>query len=81
MSDLILLTHAPNRALAQPLIDFLDYHDIEAIVQSDDCGGVDPALNFINGTRILVWKVDYERAQTFLEDFYKQSENLIDAED
>ena len=78
MSDLVVLTYTPNRALAQPLLDYLQYHEIEAVVQSDDCGGVDPALNFIHGTRVMVWQTDLERAQIFLEDFLNQGQKALE---
>lgn len=77
MAELVVLTYAVNRALVQPIIDFLQYHEIEAMVQSDDCGGVDPALNFVHGTKVLVWNKDLERAKIFLEDFLVQGQKAL----
>ena len=52
-----------HRALAQPLLDLPVDHGIRAWVNSDDCGGVDPALNFVNGTHVMVPDVDRVRAE------------------
>jgi hypothetical protein len=48
------LTLVEHRALAVPLVEFLADHGVAAWVESDDCGGVDPALAFSNGVRVMV---------------------------
>jgi|GEM_PF-2057313 len=48
------LTLVEHRALAVPLIEFLADHGVKAWIESDDCGGVDPALAFSNGVRVTV---------------------------
>lgn len=60
------LTLVPNRTLAVPLVDLLADNGIRSFVQSDDCGGVDPALAFSNGTRILVDPRDLAAARRLL---------------
>ncbi len=64
-----MLTRAPQRALAQPIVDLLQDHEINAWIQSDDCGGVDPALNFVNGTHVMVPRGALERARELLAEF------------
>ena len=41
---------------------FLSSRGIEAFVVSDDCGAVDPALEFGRGAQLLVGEEDAERA-------------------
>ena len=59
----------PHRALAQPLVDLLEDHNIPAWVNSDDWGGVDPALAFVNGTHVMVPEADLQRAQQLVSEY------------
>ena len=61
-----VLTLVQHRVLAEPLVALLADNDIAAFVKSDDCGGVDPALAFSNGTRVMVQPVDLPRARHLL---------------
>jgi hypothetical protein len=67
--DFAFLTSAPQRALAQPIVDLLQDHEIHAWIQSDDCGGVDPALNFVNGTHVMVPRELLDRSKALLAEF------------
>jgi hypothetical protein len=60
------LTLVPHRALAEPIVALLADNDIASVVRSDDCGGVDPALAFANGTRVMVQHRDLARARQLL---------------
>ena len=65
-SSFVSLTSSPQRALAQPIVDLLKDNGIEASVKSDDCGGVDPALNFVNGTHVMVPLFELGRSRELL---------------
>ncbi|MCP4869626.1 MAG: hypothetical protein GY898_13000 [Proteobacteria bacterium] len=67
--DFAMLTRVPQRALGQPIVDLLLDHEIKAWIQSDDCGGVDPALNFVNGTHVMVPRAKLARSQELLAEF------------
>lgn len=68
-SMFVSLTTAPHRALAEPIAELLQDHGIHAWVKSDDCGGVDPALNFVNGTHVMVPRTDLEHGRELLAEF------------
>lgn len=55
-----------HRALAQPILDLLADNGIRSFVDSDDCGGVDPALAFSNGTYVRVAPADLAAARVLL---------------
>ena len=61
-----VLTVVAQRVLAAPLVAFLADEGVEAWVESDDCGGVDPALMFSNGVRVEVRPEQLARAQELL---------------
>ncbi len=67
--DFTMLTQAPHRALAEPIVELLKDHGINAWIQSDDCGGVDPALNFTNGTHVMVPTESVEQSRQLLQEF------------
>lgn len=46
----------------------LSSEGIRAVVFSDDCGAVDPALGFVRGVELYVAEEDLERARQILED-------------
>ncbi len=60
------LTLVQNRTMAVPIVDLLRDNGIRSFVQSDDCGGVDPALAFSNGTRVMVDPADLVAARRLL---------------
>ena len=57
------LCSVAHRSLATPILDLLADNGIDAFVKSDDCGGVDPALAFSNGTLVMVAPQNLERAR------------------
>lgn len=66
MSMTVSLTLIEHRALAEPIVALLADNGIDSFVKSDDCGGVDPALAFANGTRIMVDPSDLPQARELL---------------
>ena len=80
MSELVVLTEVPNRSLGELLAEMLADHSIEAHVKSDDCGGLDPALNFVNGTQVFVRGGDLSRASSLLEEFEASVEEQAEDE-
>ena len=65
----VSVASVPHRALAQPLVDLLLDHGIAAWVNSDDCGGVDPALNFVHGTHVMVPEHEVVQAAALVKQF------------
>ena len=45
----------------------LNAEGIECMIQSDDIGGVSPALSYVRGVKLLVDEADAERAKAVLE--------------
>lgn len=66
LAEFVYLTTMQSFVLAQPLVDFLSTHGVQTHLQSDDCGGVDPALCFIHGVRVFVAKAELEQARQLL---------------
>lgn len=55
---------------AEPLLAFLRAQGVEAHLRdSDDAGGLDPALAFVHGSAIVVAAEDAERARTLLAEY------------
>lgn len=55
---------------AEPLLAFLRSQGIEAHLRdSDDAGGLDPALAFVHGSAIVVAAADADRARSLLADY------------
>lgn len=73
------LTLVEHRALAEPIVALLQDNGIPSFVQSDDCGGVDPALAFANGTRVMVRPEDLARARQLLLAYENASFEFPDA--
>ena len=69
MGDFVVLTDVANRSLGDMLVEVLKDNGIEAFVNSDDYGGVNPALNFVDGTRVMVSKDSLEQAQSLMKEF------------
>lgn len=80
MSQSVVVTKVPDAVLAQPLVDFLEHEGITARALGDDCGGVDPALNFVHGVRIIVAAEDADRARELIADFFSANEGPLPAE-
>ncbi len=74
----VTLTLAPQRALAEPIAELLQDHGIDAWVNSDDCGGVDPALNFANGTKVMVPRADLDQSRELLAAFQAAAPQMPD---
>jgi len=58
------ILYADNPMLAQPVVQYLRDHGIDAsTLDPDDLGGLDPALTFSHGTAIVVPSADADRAR------------------
>ena len=58
----------------------LEANGIESVIESDDVGGVGPALAFTRGVRLLVHKDDAQKAQVVFQDLEATQEEPIAAE-
>ena len=63
-----LLRTFNSRHEADFVASVLASEGIRAVVFSDDCGAVDPALGFVRGVEIYVAEEDLDRALQLLED-------------
>ncbi len=63
------LTEIPHRVFAQPIVELLRDNGIDARVQADDMGGLDPALAFVTGVRVLVKRAQLPAALLLLGQF------------
>ena len=63
MSDRIVLREFSSRAEAEIVRELLESASVEAYVTSDDCGQVDPALQFARGAKLWVAEEDEARAE------------------
>jgi hypothetical protein len=54
MAGRVVLRTYNSRGEAEAARAFLEGHDVEAFVESDDCGAVDPALAFVRGVKLTV---------------------------
>jgi hypothetical protein len=66
VSDLIVVRTFADRFEAELAHSALEAAGIEAIVRSDDAGGLRPALAFSNGAELLVRAADAPRADEIL---------------
>ena len=66
MIDLLTVKTYGTRAEADTAKTLLDSQKIEALVISDDAGGVDPILANVNGVQLKVGKTDLEKAKKLL---------------
>jgi Putative prokaryotic signal transducing protein len=66
MDAFVVLQEFGSRMEAEIVKELLVSNDIEALVVSDDCGAVDPALQFGRGVRLLVLATDASEAQMLL---------------
>jgi hypothetical protein len=68
MEDELIVVHSfGSRADADLAKSALEAAGIEAVVQSDDAGGLRPHLTFVNGAHLLVRAEDAEAAREILD--------------
>ena len=63
MAQPVVLREFSYRADAEIVREFLAANGIEAFVNSDDCGSVDPALQFARGVQLMVAEEDRAPAE------------------
>ncbi|MEY3015522.1 MAG: hypothetical protein RIT45_4257 [Pseudomonadota bacterium] len=63
--------------LAQPLLDWLRKHGVDARLSSDDAGGLHPALAFVHGVWLVVPESQRPQAEALAAQF-DRSLTLID---
>jgi hypothetical protein len=68
MDTRVVLRQFSYRGEAEIVRELLEANGIDAFVVSDDCGAVDPALQFGRGTNLLVAEGDLARADRLLRD-------------
>ena len=68
MGERVVLRQFNYRAEAEIVRELLEANGIEAFVVSDDCGAVDPALQFGRGANLLVAEKDFARADQLVAD-------------
>jgi len=73
MSDHVSLTTVPVLALAQPLLDFLAAHEVQAYTFEDDTG-----LDAIRTVDVRVASTDEAKARELLEVFWAENEGRRD---
>ena len=62
MANRVVLRTFNYRHEAEMVKSFLAARDIESFVASDDCGAVDPALQYLRGAQLLVAEEDLDSA-------------------
>ncbi len=67
IDNMALLESFTYRHEAEIIVGILDEDNIQSIVESDDCGGLDPALQYTSGVRLYVEKNSLEKAQVLLK--------------
>lgn len=67
MKDLVCVQTYFNRESAEIARSVLEANDIRALVLADDCGGVRPHLQLTEGVKLLVNRLDAEKARSVLE--------------
>jgi hypothetical protein len=78
MDDRVVLRSFSYRAEAEIVCELLGANGIEAFVNSDDCGAVDPALQFGRGAEVLVNARDRDAAERLIEE--RTADALMDDE-
>ena len=66
-ADAVVLEKFPNRISAEMAAGLLEAEGIWTLVLADDAGGAYPALQFVQGVRLLVRPEDEEQAREILE--------------
>ena len=64
---LVVIATFGDRAGAEVAASALDAAGIEAVVRSDDSGGLRPAMTFSNGAELIVRETDAEAAREILD--------------
>ena len=67
MAEPVVVREFGSRTDAEMAREMLVANGIEALVVSDDCGSVDPALTFVRGARVLVAPGDVDDALDLLD--------------
>ncbi len=65
--DAIVIRTFLTRQEAEMARGLLEAKGIAAVVVSDDCGSQDPALQFVNGAKLLVGKSNADEAALALQ--------------
>jgi putative signal transducing protein len=65
--DLVVVATFGDRTEAELAKGALDAAGIDAVVRSDDSGGLRPAMTFSNGAMLIVRAVDAEAARDILD--------------
>jgi hypothetical protein len=66
MSERVVLRRFNYRHEAEVVKSVLEGDGIDALVTSDDCGSVDPALGLVRGACVVVTSDDAARAEELL---------------
>ncbi len=72
------LARVDHRVLAEHVLDFLQRNGIDARLDSDDCGGINPALAFVHGTWLVVPHADFERAAELYRSYEQATLESVD---
>lgn len=73
MDERVTLREFSSRGEAEIVRELLIANGIDANLVSDDCGAVDPALQFGRGVQLLVASDDLEKAQEIVADTLSES--------
>lgn len=68
MHNLVVFREFTYRPEAEIIGELLIANGIDALVNSDDCAGLDPALQFGQGAQVLIAASDLARAEKLLLD-------------
>jgi len=66
---MVTVVQYPTRVEAEHVLEFLGNNGIDAILWSDDAGGLNPAIGFVESYAIRVNPVQEELARELLDDF------------
>ncbi|MFW5643891.1 MAG: hypothetical protein ACOCYQ_07655, partial [Alkalispirochaeta sp.] len=66
---MVTVVQYPTRVEAEHVLEFLRNNGVDAILWSDDAGGLNPAIGFVESYEIRVNPVQEELARELLEDF------------
>lgn len=73
MNNLVVFREFSSRPEAEIVSELLNANGMDALVNSDDCGGLDPALQFGQGAQVLIAEGDVARAEQLLLDSIAQA--------
>lgn len=66
MADIVQLRDYWAREEAERARGLLEEQGIRCMVSSDDAGGLQPSIGFLNGYRVMIWHGDYLAADEVL---------------